>query len=199
MTKHWRKFILGAFITCIAGSTWAAATGPVNLHAAAIDDFNKRVKAYVDLHKKAESGLPPLKKTANPDEIKAAERALGDAIRAARANAHQGDIFTPEAAPILREMVTQYYKQHPAVSTRKEMLDEVPVFKPAVNQIYPEKLAKASMPPDLLKTLPALPATIVEYRIVATYLTLRDVQANLIVDFIPNALPPAAKKQEDKQ
>ena len=58
MTKHWRKFLLAAFIACIAGSTWAAAAGPVNLHAAAIDDFNKRVKDYVDLHKKAESGLP---------------------------------------------------------------------------------------------------------------------------------------------
>ena len=46
-------------------------------------------------------------------------------------------------------MVTKYYKEHPAVSTRKEMLDEVPIFKPAVNQVYPEKLAKGTMPPDL--------------------------------------------------
>ena len=164
-----------------------------------MDDFNKRVKDYVDLHKKAVSTLPPLKKpTSNDEDIKAAELALGKALRAARPDARQGDIFTPQVAPILRAMVTQYYKEHPAVSTRKEMLDEVPIFKPAVNQVYPEKLAKATMPPDLLKNLPALPATIVEYRIVGTYLTLRDVAANLIVDFIPNVLPAAAKKQEDK-
>src|SRR6266480_4285006 len=115
MTKHWLKLLIPAVAVCIVGSAAVTATEPVNARAAAIDDFNKRVKDYVDLHKKAESGLPPLKKTANHEEIKAAERALADAIRAARANARQGDIFTPEATPILREMVTKYYKEHPAV------------------------------------------------------------------------------------
>jgi len=199
MTKHLRKFLLAATAACVVGSTWVvSATDPVNPRAGAIDDFNKRVKDFVDLHKKVASSLPPIKQTANADEIKAAARALTEALRAARAPAHQGDIFTPEVTPILREMVTEYYKAHPAVSTRKEMLDEVPIFKPVINQTYPEKLAKGTMPADLLKNLPALPATIVEYRIVGTYLTLRDAPANLIVDFLPNALPAAAKKQEDK-
>ena len=38
-------------------------------------------------------------------------------------------------------MVRQYYKENPAVSIQKEMPDEVPIFRPAINHIYPEQLA----------------------------------------------------------
>jgi hypothetical protein len=199
MTGHWRTLLLAAAIATIANSTWmTAATEPANPRAAAIAEFNKRIKDYVALHKKVASGVPPLKQSLNAAEIKTAERALGDALRAARTGAKQGDIFFPDVTPVIRDMVREYYKAHPAVSARKEMLDEVPVFRPAVNQIYPETLPKGSMPPDLLINLPALPDKTVEYRIVGTFLTLRDAAANIIVDFLPGALPPAAKKQEDK-
>jgi hypothetical protein len=199
MTKRRRTLLIAVILACLAGAGWTtAATEPVNARAAAIAAFNKRVQDYGALRKKAARGLPPLKRTRNAEEITEVEHALGEAIRAARANARQGDIFARDVTPILREMVQQYYKEHPAVSARKEMLDEIPIFRPAINHIYPEKLAKATMPPDLLKNLPPLPDTIVEYRIVGTYLTLRDVAANLIVDFIPDVLPAAAKKLEEK-
>jgi len=59
-----------------------------------------------------------------------------------------------------------------------------------VNATYPEKAPLQSTPPTLLLDLPTLPSEL-EYRIVGRDLVLRDVAANLIVDLLPNALPPS--------
>jgi hypothetical protein len=45
--------------------------------------------------------------------------------------------------------------------------------------------------------LPKLPPE-VQYRIVGTSLVLVDLKAHVIVDFIPNVLPAAAKKHEGR-
>jgi hypothetical protein len=45
-----------------------------------------------------------------------------------------------------------------------------------------------STPPSLLANFPELPKE-VEYRIVGHNLILRDVDANLIIDFLTNAIP----------
>ena len=159
-------------------------------------EFSKRVQAYVTLQKHLAGGLPPLKSTANEKEIAPAERALGDAIRAARTDAQPGDIFTPDVAPIFQQAVRDHYRQQSAHG-RKEMLDEAPLFRPAVNQVYPQRLPKATFPPALFQSLPKLPQD-VQYRIVGTYLVLLDLKAHIIIDFIPDVLPAAAKKQEGK-
>ena len=44
------------------------------------------------------------------------------------------------------------------------------------------------MPPSLLMALPQLPREL-DYRIVGRDLVLHDVNADLVVDIIPNALP----------
>ena len=44
------------------------------------------------------------------------------------------------------------------------------------------------MPPTLLRQLPDLPNELA-YRIIGRALALQDIKANLIVDFIPNAIP----------
>jgi hypothetical protein len=46
----------------------------------------------------------------------------------------------------------------------------------------------ATMPPGLLKVLPALPKEL-EYRIIGRDLVLRDVDASLIIDYVPNVIP----------
>jgi hypothetical protein len=56
-----------------------------------------------------------------------------------------------------------------------------------VNSRYPDSSPLPTVPPNLLVRLPQLPEEL-EYRIVKKDLILRDVNANLIVDFIPNAI-----------
>jgi len=49
-------------------------------------------------------------------------------------------------------------------------------------------VALQSTPPTLLLNLPELPKGL-EYRILGRELVLRDTDANIVVDYIPNALP----------
>ena len=65
--------------------------------------------------------------------------------------------------------------------------DKPPAVPLKVNAKYPESAPLPTVPPNLLARLPQLPED-VEYRIVGKDLILRDVDANIIVDFIPNAI-----------
>ena len=62
-------------------------------------------------------------------------------------------------------------------------------LKLRVNEVYPEGVPLQSTPPTLLLNLPPLPKDL-EYRIVGRTLVLHDTVPNLVVDFIPDAIPP---------
>jgi hypothetical protein len=158
--------------------------------------FNKRVDAYVDLHKRAVGPLGNADDTKTPAEITAREAALADAIRAARPQARAGDLFDPAAA-VIEKLIAENYRKSPAVrDTRKDAEIELPDFVPAVNDGYPASHPLATFPPTLLTVLPPLPEQL-EYRVVTHHLILRDVGANLIVDVLPNAVP--WDKPQEKQ
>jgi hypothetical protein len=59
---------------------------------------------------------------------------------------------------------------------------------PKVHLRLPVTEQLATMPPSLLSVLPPLPREL-EYRIVGAYLILRDVDASLVLDYIPRAVP----------
>ena len=157
--------------------------------ATALADFNQRVEAYIALHKRVGAPLGDIDETKKPVEITGREVAIGQAISAARADAKSGAIFSPEAAAVLKKIIADNYRQSPAVrETTKDAEAELPDFTPVVNQPYPPTHPLATFPATLLKVLPALPE-LLEYRIVTHHLILRDTEANLIVDVLPNAVP----------
>jgi hypothetical protein len=57
-----------------------------------------------------------------------------------------------------------------------------------VNDVYPEEIPRTTMPPTLLRDLPALPMELA-YRIIGRALVLLDIKTDVIVDFIPDAIP----------
>ena len=180
-----RRSMIVVGVAAAASLAWAAtgfAQPRVNPQASAIADFSKRVTAYVDLTKRVTEGVPPLKRTDDPSEIALRERALGDAIRAGRAGARPGDILTPESARVFRRVIKNDFRHRPRQG-QKVMLDEIPHFHPKVNQTYPSAWPLATFPATLLVELPALPEGL-EYRLLSEALILRDVKANIIVDFI---------------
>ena len=173
---------------CLSAWTIVARgqTPPANPTAVALADFTKRVNEYVALHNRLAAKVGELDETKSPAEIAAREKNLGEAIRMARMDAKQGDLFTPDISAIIKKLILQERKLHsPRVKEqRKDAQEEVPAFKPRVNQVYPTTYPLATFPPTLLKVLPPLPKE-VEYRLVAGHLILRDTEANLIVDYIP--------------
>ena len=80
--------------------------GPLSeADAAALASMNSRLKDYVELHNKLERELPKLPDNATPTQIDTNQRLLEDKVRAARAGAKQGDLFTPEATPVIKRLL----------------------------------------------------------------------------------------------
>jgi hypothetical protein len=158
------------------------AQAPAKAATPATAEFTKRIAAYVDVHKKADGQVPSLRRTDDPKEISSREIALGNAIRAARADARPGDIMTRDIAEEIRRLIKRDFRGR-SREERRIFLDEVPHFRPKVNQTYPSTWPLATFPATLLDVLPKLP-DIVEYRLLSEALILRDVNANIVVDFI---------------
>lgn len=182
-------------LLCVIALSFAAACAAgaqpkVNPDAKMLQDFQARIDAYLKLHKQVEDNSPKLKETTNPAEIQAAQKALIAGIRAARANARPGDIFTPEVRRLFRRLMYPEVKGPDGKETKAEIKEDAPppgTIPLKVNAAYPEKQPLPTVPPNVLANLPKLPEDL-EYRIVDKHLILRDVDANLIVDYIPNAI-----------
>jgi hypothetical protein len=173
---------LGIFVHASAAG---AQEKPVNPQAALLAAFKDRVDKYVELRKKADDSAPPLKKTREPSEIKDAQHALGERVGVARKDAKQGDIFSPEIATHFRRLLRPEVK---AAGAKDLIKDDNPGTIPfKVNGPYPEKMPLSTVPPKVLASLPELPKDI-EYRFVGKHLILRDARANLVIDYIPNAI-----------
>jgi hypothetical protein len=109
-------------------------------------------------------------------------------IAALQVDFKPGDIFTPAIQRTIRQLLAPELKGEAGKDTKQILKDDAPKAVPLqVNTKYPEKAALPTVPSNLLLTLPHLPEEL-EYRIVGKHLILRDTGADLIVDFIPNAI-----------
>ena len=157
---------------------------------AAVADFDRRVKAYAALRDELEQGAAKLDETAKPDELVAAERALAARIQQTRATAKHGDIFTPAIQARFRQLLNPEMQGVRGRNTRGIIQDEGPerdAVSFEVNRAYPKQQPLGSVPANILEALPPLPENI-EYRFVDKHLILRDARANLIIDYLPNAM-----------
>lgn len=162
----------------------------VNPNASVMAEFKTRVDKYADLHKQLAKGAAAQKETSDPAQINAAKTALAAKVQAARAGAKHGDIFTPAVRPVFRRLLAPELKGEDGRDAKALIRDDAPApgtvpFK--VNAEYPEGQPKPTVPANLLLTLPSLPAPL-EYRVVGQHLLLLDTEADLIVDYILNAI-----------
>lgn len=153
-----------------------------------LQDFKARVDKYLEQRSAAKKDAPPLKTTEDPAAIKLAQENLAARIRGIRVNAKAGDIFTPEIRDKFRRLLSPELKGEDGRDAKEILKDDAPATIPLkVNAGYPEGKPLPTVPVNLLQNLPPLPEQ-VEYRIIDKHLILRDTEANLIVDFIPNAI-----------
>ena len=151
--------------------------------------FLQSVDRYVGLHRRLEAPLPPEVVTGDVEALFAPRKALSEAIRTARANARQGDIFAPALARYFRMLVADALAEGGVTDMLKIVEDENVVHTPpTVNGDYPAGRSISLMPPCLLAALPPLPPEL-QYRFVGRDLILWDMHAGLIVDFVPEAIP----------
>lgn len=156
----------------------------------AVAEFQSGIDKYESARKAAQANLPELKPTHEVGRINAEKRSLADAIRAARKGAKQGDVFTPAASEFFRRTVSSEMKGRsgkPARGAIKEDTSKLAV-KVEVNGNYPSGQPLSMVPPSLLLRLPKLPKGL-DYRFVGRALILRDSDADLIVDYLPDVVP----------
>lgn len=164
------------------------------LHQAATDgvqQFSKASEDYAFLHRQLERRLPPIEVNANPQTIRRAIDDMAAAIRAARPEAQQGDLFNPAVQASIRQRIAKALGSHgftPADVRDAELAQGVDAASLTlrVNGTFPWAFGTA-MFPCVLEALPPLPPEL-QYRIVGRDLVLIDVHASVIVDILPLAL-----------
>jgi hypothetical protein len=154
--------------------------------ARVLGDFKVRVEKYDALRKKADDSAPPMKQTNDAAKIQGAQQGLAERIGAARVGVKRGEIFTPEISDVFRRLLRPEAKETKTKQAIREDMPEIASFK--VNGPYPDKEPVVTMPPNVLAALPALPKDI-EYRFIGKHMILRDARANLIIDYMVNAIP----------
>jgi len=154
-----------------------------------IKDFQDLVKKYLDFRKN-EVGSSP-RPTNSPDKIADTQQQLATKLQDKRKYANQGDIFKPEIADYFRRQIAATLDTKHGKKIRASLKHAEPVHSLAlhVNQVYPQGIPLQSTPPTLLLNLPSLPKEL-EYRIVGQNLVLYDSMPDVVVDFIPDAIPP---------
>lgn len=169
----------------------ALAAPPVRSAAdkAAIEVFENQVKDYVKLRNKLRENAPKLSKDSTPEQIQAYQKTLEESLRNARKAARRGDLFVPGVADYIRRTLKTEFQGR----DRKEIRDtafetELQGVVLRVNYPYGANAELSEMPATLLAKLPALPNE-VRYRFVGSNLILVDRESNVILDFMPRALP----------
>ena len=198
-----RALVLIAGMSVLSGAcspTLPPATVPAQPDPT-FEPLKKALQAYVDQTQPdrkvaaQEAEKVPGKAAADTgaeQSVRTRQNSLADALRLKlRPNAKQGDLVTPDmAAAITREIQRAFN-----TPKRDLMLDELAeqngtpanASTPTINQ----QLDAPRVPPRLMEILPPLPKQL-EYDFVGRTLVLRDIDAAVVVDFIPNALPQLA-------
>jgi hypothetical protein len=157
---------------------------------AALDVLEERIEAYAALRRRVEEPLPPLQPTTDMDAVDARRARLAEAIKAARSEARQADIFTFSVATHLRRVIRDALKGVDVEAMLLDLYEEQDLprsFRPHVHDAYP-RWATQAMPAILLLRLPSLPPDI-EYRLIGRDLVLLDLRAGLIIDVLRGAIP----------
>lgn len=184
-----RRSISFGFVISLCSLLALGQQPAVNQNSAILADFSRRVSDYVKQRKDADAGVPAMKQSNSTHDIAHREQLVAEKIQSARAQAKPGDIFTPQVAEVFKQLIRDSFKADDGKQIKKSLRHAEPVngVIAKINHRYPRGVPLQSMPPSLLQNLPELPKDL-DYRIVNHDLILRDVQANLVIDILPNAI-----------
>jgi hypothetical protein len=154
----------------------------------ALRQFNQSVADYMALRNRLRSEVAGPVKNSTSSQVNNASDALAAGIQRARQNAAAGAIFTPAISAVFKKRIADAIRDDNLTAVLADIDDEKALrLEPKVHLRLPVSAQMATMPASLLKVLPNLPKEL-EYRIVGRYLILRDVDASMILDYIPAAV-----------
>jgi hypothetical protein len=190
----WRMLSLPILMAALlanpfAFSVTAQQAGGAATDTAAIGQFDAAIAKYMALRNRLLEEVPGPMPESTASKLTQASDALAAAIQRSRSKARPGDLFVPPAAGVIKQRVAAAVQRDhlgPVLATIDD--EETGPKAPSIHMRFPAAAPMATMPPSLLAVLPKLPKEL-EYRIIGPYLILRDVDAALILDVIPAAIP----------
>lgn len=153
--------------------------------------FDRRIDAYMQLHSDVERSLAPQRLFDDREDLFEAVAAMRAGIRKARPDAERGAIFTDDVGALIRARLEA------RLGACNQKVEDVLAFineerlrgapEPSMNERFPWELGSA-MWPSFLAVLPPLPEEL-QYRFADRDLVLIDMDCDLVVDILVNALP----------
>jgi hypothetical protein len=132
--------------------------------------------------------VPPLRVTPNAQEIAQRSDAIARAITRVRQNARPGQFFDAASSAAIRRSLAAALAATDDAGVRALLAEDMTSFGDLkVHARYPVAFVLPTMPAVLLQALPTLPPQL-EYRFIGRALILRDIDAALIVDYLPDAI-----------
>ncbi len=204
LAEAWRRRLVVAVLTVgwVLGSGACAPYLPATIVPAvqspALESFRTALKTYVDQTQPfrkeaaAKGDAVPNQTSANGSEgaIRLRQRTLAEAIQTkVRPTAQQGDVLSPTVADLIRRQLATSFGGPKADLIRDELQEQNEGLEAAPTTLtINQTVAVPRVPPVLLETLPQLPQQ-VEFAFSGRTLILRDVDADVVVDFIRQAFP----------
>lgn len=179
-----------------AMALWTAAAGGFPRQEgrgySPLDRFQSAVGEYMALREVVKRTIPPLEITPDAENIRAASNAIAEGILRARPSATEGDIFNADVAELLRLRIGASIRKPGCdvaeiVAAQRDDDDVPPPQRPLVHDRLDWGWG-SFMPWCVLRVLPLVPDEL-QFRFVEHDLVLVDIDAGLVVDVLPNALP----------
>src|SRR4051812_26704363 len=130
--------------------------------------------------------------------VRTRQESLAEALRTKlRPAAKPGDLLTPAMAAAITSEIRKAFDTPKRDLILDELAEQNSTPANAATPTINQRLEAPRVPPRLMEVLPPLPKQL-EYDFVGRTLVVRDVDADVVIDFIPDALPapPAAAKAE---
>jgi hypothetical protein len=177
----------------------------VEMDGETLEKFSEEVQEYVQLRRSVLTHITPVTPKSTAEELSARQRALTHAIVTYRKGKKRGNIFKSDVEAAIRRTLEREFTGPDGPALIKEVRsgnpkvegnprpqnptqETLPRVTVAVNAVYPDAAPFSSVPPTLLLKLPVLPEE-VRYRFVGRAFILRDTEANVILDYIPDVVP----------
>jgi hypothetical protein len=174
--------------TTVIGASAGQTIAATAVDKAAVDQFDAAIAEYMALRERLREEIAGPVANSTAAKVTDASDALAGAIQRARPNAQIGALFVMPVTPVFKRRIEDAVRRENLGPVLAGIDDEdLKPVTPKIHLRFPVKEPLATMPPSLLAVLPPIPKAL-EYRIVGDYLVIRDVDAALILDFIPAAI-----------
>ena len=194
MNNMKKPIIVAVFVSLAGQASLPLAFGQqsavtTSADAAAIKQFDDAIAKYMALRQTLRGEASGPVKNSSSTELNDASDVLAGSIQRARRDARVGSIVNKSVAVLIKRRIAEAVRTEHLVPALADIDDEGTAGpSPKLHLRLPVTAQMATMPPALLNVLPPLPKEL-EYRILGRYLVIRDVDASLIIDYIPMAVP----------